>query len=515
MTKAQETQFLFREYGGAEPEFRPVGTAWFVIASLIAVALAGLILQSNGSLMATGAFLSLVLVVGVTLYRVEWGFYALLLAALVFGQFEVPGFSTRTFRVGYFKNLKEIEYLPYFSRGDANPFELQFLFVILVWLVKLILQKDEKLKSVPLWGIASLWFVWVIVALVYGLQNGGEFLPALWETRAVAYLSLIAAFVPQVIRTREQISNVLWIAILGISVKAFEGIGRYIDNGWSTGGYEALQNNEDPVLIGTLPIFMLALIIFRGGKAQLRALTGLIIPLIWGFWVGKRRAAYAACLASFFAFVVLIPNKSLVRGLKFLGPIIFGLIIYTVAFWNSSSPLASPINSIRSGFSKGEGDDVVKDRDYYSNLYRKTEDYDLAVTIQHAPVLGIGFGTRYEQPIPLVRLDFALRDYMAHNNVLWLLSKTGAIGFFLFWLYLNSLAFKGGGMIAKLNDPYLKAVCALSVISLISLMTAAFFDLHLVRYRTMIYTGTLIGLLGSIETADAAALRYVPGTAGT
>ena len=70
-------------------------------------------------------------------------------------------------------------------------------------------------------------------------------------------------------------------------------------------------------------------------------------------------------------------------------------------------------------------------------------------------------------------------------------------------------------MIGKLQDPYLKAVCALAVISLISLMTAAFFDLHLVRYRTMIYTGTLIGLLGSIEAVESEKLRHLSGTAGS
>jgi hypothetical protein len=116
--------------------------------------------------------------------------------------------------------------------------------------------------------------------------------------------------------------------------------------------------------------------------------------------------------------------------------------------------------------------------------------------------MGIGFGTRYEQPIPLLQLDYALRDFMAHNNVLWLLTKTGAIGFFLFWFLVNGLGFKGASMISRLHDPYLKSVCAISVVALVSLMTAAYFDLHLVRYRTMIFTGTLIGLLGSIDTVD-------------
>jgi hypothetical protein len=125
--------------------------------------------------------------------------------------------------------------------------------------------------------------------------------------------------------------------------------------------------------------------------------------------------------------------------------------------------------------------------------------------------MGIGFGTRYEQPLQLVQLDFALRDFMAHNNVIWLFVKIGAIGFFIFWFFLNCVAFKGSSLLARLNDPYLKTVCALVVIAIINQMTAAYFDLHLVRYRTMIYLGALMGLLASIEGMGTAPRTKSPG----
>ena len=472
--------------------------------ALIAFPLAAVVVRSNGSLMAAGAFMAVVVVIVATFYRVEWGFYLLLLAVMVFGQFEIPGFTTTTFRVGYFRNIKEIEYLPYFSRGDANPFELHFLFVVAVWVFRLIVRRDMRLRPIPLWFASTLWFAWIVVGFGYGMQRGGESLPALWETRALAYMSLVSAFVPQIIQTKVQIKNVVWVMIIGTAVKAFEGVDRYIQNGWSSGGYEAMQAHEDPVFIGAILMLLLALLVFGGNRAQLWTILILLIPFLLGFQVGKRRAAYAAVAVSFAAFTVLIPNKNLPRALKYILPLIAAAGMYVAVFWDSTSPLASPLHGIMSGFQKDEmnTEGVTKDRDYYSNLYRKIEDYDLAMTIQNSPMMGIGFGTRYEQPIPLVHLNFALQDYMAHNNVLWLLTKTGAIGFFLFWFLLNGLGFKGASMLGRLNDPYLKAVCAVSIVGLISLMTAAYFDLHIVRYRTMIQTGTLIGLLGSIETAE-------------
>jgi hypothetical protein len=95
----------------------------------------------------------------------------------------------------------------------------------------------------------------------------------------------------------------------------------------------------------------------------------------------------------------------------------------------------------------------------------------------------------------LAQIAFSLRDYMAHNNVIWLFVKTGVIGFFLFWFLLNGYAVKAAGLVARLPDPYAKAVLVLILVAIINLVTAAYFDLHLVRYRTMIYLGVLMGLL--------------------
>jgi len=480
-----------------------------VILALCCVALGFVLIWSNGTLMPPSAFLALSAVVMLTIYRVDIGFLLLMGAVLLFGQFEVPGFNTLTFRVSYFKNLKEIPYLPYFSMGDANVFELHFLFIIVVWVALLCIRRDVRARPVALWFPACLWFVWLVSAFAYGMSRGGDFMPALWETRALMYLGVVYVFVPQVIRTKENITAFFWVAIVGITFKAFEGIARYQGNGWSMVGYEAMQAHEDPLLITTLFFLLLGLAIFGGNKGQRRALLVLLFPLLLGFYVGNRRAAYAAFCLSFVAFLVMIPRKNLLRALAYIVPVLL-LATYAAVFWDSDGSFAGPIKQMKSGFDKDEssGQEIVKDRNYYSNLYRKIEDYDLAVTIQNAPAVGIGFGTKYEQPLDLVPLDFALRDYMAHNNVLWLLAKGGALGFFLFWFFLNSVGFRGASLVPRLKDPYLKTVCTLSVVSVITLVTAAFFDLHFVRYRTMIYFGALLGLIASIQnlTRDHPAL---------
>jgi len=474
---------------------------FFVLVTACCAGLGGVILWSNGSIMSTGAFLGVVVVALLTIYRVDIGFLMLMGASLLFGQFEVPGFNTFTFRISYFKNLKEIPYLPYFSMGNANPFEIHFAYVVVVWVALLCIRKDVRARPVALWIPACLWFAWLVSAFAYGMSRGGDFLPGLWESRALMYLGLIYVFVPQVIRTRQQIAAFFWVAIVGITFKAFEGIARYQGNGWSMVGYEAMQAHEDPLLITTLFFLLLGLMIFGGSKAQRNFLFALLLPLLLGFYVGNRRAAYAAFCLSFAAYLMVMPRKYLLRAFAYITPVIVLLGVYAAVFWDSDGSFAGPIKQMKSGFDKDDNgtEEIVKDRNYYSNLYRKIEDYDLAVTIQNAPVVGIGFGTKYEQPLDLVPLDFALRDYMAHNNVMWLLAKGGALGFFLFWFFLNSVGYRGTSLLTKLRDPYLQTVCALSVVAAITLVTAAFFDLHFVRYRTMIYFGTLLGLIASVQ----------------
>jgi len=117
---------------------------FFALVTACCVGLGGVILWSNGSLMSTGAFLGVAVVALLTIYRVDIGFLMLMGASILFGQFEVPGFNTLTFRISYFKNLKEIPYLPYFSMGNANPFELHFAYVIVVWLALLCIRKDVR-----------------------------------------------------------------------------------------------------------------------------------------------------------------------------------------------------------------------------------------------------------------------------------------------------------------------------------------------------------------------------------
>src|ERR1041384_8368837 len=182
------------------------------------------------------------------------------------------------------------------------------------------------------------------------------------------------------------------------------------------------------------------------------------------------------------------------RGLfvKTAAPVVAALALYCAVFWNSDSKFASPVRLVKTGF--GVDPETAGER-YYSNLYREIEKYDLARTVQDYPVLGIGFGNKYEMPLPLVKIDFPLRDYISHDQILWVIVKMGAVGFCLFCLFFNSFACRAAFTLTRLRDPYLRAVVAVAVAAIVNQLVVSNYDLQLTYYRNMVFLGTFMGLL--------------------
>lgn len=451
----------------------------------------------QGKIMVTIGTVFLMVLILTSLIRMDFSLYLLMFAVLFFDQFGIPYFDTITYRADYFKNLKEIRYIPFFEAGMINPIELHLLFLIFALFLWLTIKKDFSWRPIPVLG-PFLFFVALFVgSFVYGISNGGDFLVALWEVRALFYLFLIYLIVPQIIRTKSQIQILVWIFIVGISLKAFQGIRRFINIGFTTGGLETLTNHEDPVFIVTLLLMLLGFLLFKVKHKQKWLLLLLLFPLLLGFYVGLRRAAYASFMVAFVIFVMMFPPKVLWRFVKLAIPCVIVLVIYVAAFWNNEGRLGRPIQMIKTGFERPTVEESYKD--YYSNLYRDFENYNLAQTVVEYPVFGMGFGNKYEQPIPLAHLTFPLRDYIPHNEIFWIIVKMGAVGFFAFWFFFNAYVAKAVKVLQRVSDPYLKVILMVVIIAVINQMVVSFFDLQLTYYRNMIYLGCLMGLLPTIE----------------
>ena len=78
----------------------------------------------------------------------------------------------------------------------------------------------------------------------------------------------------------------------------------------------------------------------------------------------------------------------------------------------------------------------------------------------------------------------------------------GLLGFLCFCLFMTSYVFRAATVFARLEDPYLKALCIVSIAAVLSQIVVSYFDLQLTFYRNMAYLGVLMGLLPTLELAD-------------
>lgn len=425
----------------------------------------------------------------------------LIFLVLIFDQYGIPEFDPFTYQIDFFRNLKEISYIPFFDGGMTNVIEIHLLFIILSLFISVGIKKDVQFRGIPVWGACLAFFLCFLFSFLYGLKDGGDLLVATWEVRALFYLILMFLITPQLIRTESQLRGLIWIFIIGIAFKAFQAIFRFIELGFTTGGLATLTNHEDPVFMVTLFVLMVGFIIFKSKNRQLFWLLVLLFPMLLGFYFGMRRAAYASMIVSFGVFMFVLHRENRRKFLKVAIPAFIFLLIYGAAFWNNNGRLGRPVQMIKSGLERPTMEENYED--YHSNLYRENENYNLAKTIENHPVIGTGFGIAYDQPVPLFAIRYPLRDYIPHNEILWVMVKMGSVGFFAFWFFFNSFAARGIRVFYKLTDPYLKAVAVFIIVAVINQMVVSYYDLQLTYYRNMIYLGCIMGLLKTVEELHA------------
>jgi hypothetical protein len=455
----------------------------------------------DGNVALVTGILYLTFILFLSVFRIDYSFYLFIFTVLLFEQYAIPGFSTFTHDVSFFNNLKEISYVPYFHHGMISPFEIHIMFLTIALLLHIAIRKDFTLKPISVWGAFLVFFVCLVLAFLNGMRTGGDFMIALWEVRALFYLCLMYLIVPQILDSKKQITVLFWVIIIGVTIKALQGAARFVDLGFTTGGFDVLTNHEDPVFMITLFVLLIGFLLYKTGHKQKLWLLASLLIFFVGFYVAQRRATYGSLIVSITAILVLLPALKRIQFLKYFLPVLSILLIYGFVFWNdANSPAGRPVQMIKSAFV--EPDMETNFRDYSSNLYRDNENYNLAQTVVNNTVLGTGFGNKYEQPIPLVYIRFTLRDYIPHNHMYWILIKMGAVGFFAFWFFFNCFVAKGTQVFIRLDDPYLKVITLVIVIAVINQMVVSFYDLQLTYYRSMIYLGCLMGLLPVIVHID-------------
>src|SRR5699024_3230049 len=107
---------------------------WILL--LIGALTFGTLWYFDGSFLAVAGVLYLLGIVVISFVRPDYSLYILLFSVLLFDQF-IPDFSSFTSRADYFKNIKEISYIPSISPGVFNMVEVHLGLIIMGSLILL------------------------------------------------------------------------------------------------------------------------------------------------------------------------------------------------------------------------------------------------------------------------------------------------------------------------------------------------------------------------------------------
>lgn len=453
-----------------------------------------IMIVTDGNAMLGAGFIAVLAVVLVTFYRLDWGLFIFLASFLVFDNVAVFGFDTWTYKAMYMATLNVA--FPSLAVGGFTPMEIHMIFLILVWILLLATRRNLHYQHTPLQIPATIFSLWLLVMTTYGIASGGDPLKAVWDVRAMFYLVVMCFLVPQIITTNKQIRIAMWICIGSLAFKALQAAIRFIGNGFSMGGFRALAPNEDPILMVPLFVLLVGMVIFGSRSSQRNTMWILLPTFIMGFYAANRRAAYISLLICGLAFVVLLTPEIRRRAIKIIIPASLLFALYLAVFWNS--PSAELAQAVKSAMVRDPS--KIRREDYTSGLARDQENYNLAVTFRRLP-FGLGFGKKHDFAIENWG-NFILRGYITHNQILWLLIKSGPVGFFLFLFLLNTALFYGASIFSKLRDPYLMAVCASCIIVVLDQIIISYVDMGLTRFRCTAYLGLLLGLFPAIQRAD-------------
>ncbi len=470
-----------------------IGAAYALLSAYLVVG------QNGNPVISIGLTLAIVVAL-LTVYRLDWGFYILLALVYLSDGYEIIGFGIPSISDRYLVTLNVL--FRGMGFGVLSLFECHLLFFVLVWIVQSAVRKHERVQPVPLGWAVFAFAVWLVTAAMIGRQTGGDFQMALWEIRSMMYFAVLYFLIPQVLRSRQHVRTAIWILIGGVAYKAWEALIRFGLLGFSFSGRRTLTNHEDALFFVLLLVLLVSFLILHSRDAQLKVLRWLIPLVLFGFYLANRRAAYAAFAAAIILLVILLEGEERRNLVRILG--VFGIVfaLYLVLFWNSYGRLAVVASAVKSVYLSATGGlKEVNTEDYMSTIARDQENYNLAVTYRLSPLTGIGFGKKHEWAVRVYGA-YALKGYLTHNQILWLLTKAGAIGFFLFFGLVNLIAMRGGAVFRKLRDPYYKVVCIVAIVAVFGQVVVSYVDMQLTYARNMVNMALLTSLIPIVERLD-------------
>ncbi len=373
----------------------------------------------------------------------------------------------------------------------ATPAELIMGWTFLCWLVRSIVHRDLKFEPGMFYIWIIFWILNVFRAFLYGLVTGGQFLTALWEIRAECYFVAAYFMASNLITDRRQLKVLLWISVLGIGLMGILGTAKYIRYGPSV-SHQGIMSHEDSLFFNIIFLVVLVLGLAKTEPWILFAALALMPTALIADLENHRRAGIAAFAVAVIP-VLMMLAVSLKKRRRSVITFIIGFavfsIFYLVAFWNAPGALAMPARAFRSKYGSPSSRDVMSDN------YRLAENANLNFTRNLNLWWGYGYGKPYATPNPMPYIPDPLQLIIPHNGILWMWMRLGTVGFYCFWMMIALALVRGASTIRDMDDPLVQSFGIICIAMILMLIIYGQYDTQFAVYRSMYYSGALLGVL--------------------
>jgi len=435
------------------------------------------------------------------LYQPRYGVYLITGLALVGDSLLDPWYP-------FVKNLSSAESLLYLGRATSfSPAEIFIALTFLAWLGRAAMQRKLKGFTGPLFWPALIFSGFITFGLIYGILKHGNINIALWEVRAIYYLPMMLILTTNLIETRAQINHLIWIIVVALFIDALAGAWFVIFVlNFDLQSLEAIAEHSYSVHLNTLFVLMLGVWIFRGSLLK-RILLPLMMPLvILSYFSNQRRASYITLVIALLLIAIVLYRENR-KAFWLIIPIacVIGAV-YVGVFWNSTSgSIGGPARAIRSVISPHPGG-----RDDASNVYRVIENVNTKFTIMQHPLTGVGFGNKFYIIAPMPDISFFIWwEYITHNSILWMWMQTGVGGFASMLFLIGMAVIVGVRTLWRMPGGDLSAFALMATLYIVMHFIYAYVDMSW-EGQSMIYVGTMMGLINSIEHIVAKPVPRLP-----
>ncbi len=422
-----------------------------------------------------------------TIYHPRNGVYTIV-AATMFGD------SLLTYWYPFTKNFSSPESLLYAGNSFSfSPLEIFIALTFAVWFGRMIMQRKWQLPINTVTLTVALFTVFLAIGLVSGVLRGGDPTMALWESRALFYILPITILVSTLIETRGQLKLLLTLIAIPIAVDSLFGL-HYVHTQleWSIGSVDRIAEHSLSIHFNAFMLMLFASWMFKGNTDWRIWMTGMLPFILISYFANNRRSSFICMALALIVFAIVLYRRYRKAFWMIVPPLAAIAMAYVVVFWNVDNALGAPAQAVKSVF--GEPDP----RDAASNLYREYENFNIIYTIKAAPLLGIGFGHKFYQPMPLPDISFfPFYEYIPHNSILWMWMKTGAGGFLAMLLMLGVSLATGSRTLWRMPNDITSVAALIAICYIIMHFVFSYVDMAW-NGPNMVLLATMIGLTSSL-----------------